>query len=116
MSKYLDVLIATILLSLLITTLILPINYFTTTISDLGFFMETLILHNVLSVAIFLGGTITMMWWSIKKKSIQGWVFITILAIFGITLLPIFEWMAFWMLCGWAIMRLIKNDKNDKKD
>ena len=111
MSRYIDILVAIILLSLLVTTILLPINYFTTTISDLGLFASSPILHGVIAVSVFLGGAIIMMWWSIKTKSIIGYIYITLLAIFGITQFPIFEWVAFWILCIWTLMRLIKNGK-----
>ena len=110
MSRYLDLLVGIILVSLLFVTWILPIDYINTTISELGLFMETPIIHAVLSLSIFIGGGITMWWWSLKKKSMWGMIYTIAILIYTFGGFPFFEWIAFWILSIWTIMRLIKND------
>ena len=117
MGKYLDILAIIVIGSFLISTMVLPINYMTTTITDLGLFLETPILHHVLASSIFFGGAVVMTWESIKKRSTRVIRYLFPLIMFMMTGLPLFEWLAFWELSGWTLKKLIKRlRKNGKQE
>jgi hypothetical protein len=99
----------------LLTTWILPVDYSTQTISSLGLFLDTPVLHIMFAGTVLVGGGIIILIWSIKNllsiqiRGIYGIFNVVWIIIFFATLEPIFEWIAIWMMCIWVLAKLLKN-------
>ena len=96
---------------LFITTLILPVigvNFFTDSITSLGFFDKCMIIHNGLSWAIFIGGAIFL----VIDKKIYSILYIICLIMFILGGFVIFEWIMLWILCIYVSIEMIKDGYN----
>lgn len=84
------------------------------TITDLGFFNNNILIHNIFAfitfficpIVVFLDIVFHTQY---KKRSYFG-LFIPFLSIFYfITFLPIIEWVCFWLLNIWILIKIKKN-------
>jgi len=113
--KPLKVLVIIFMCAIIVVSIILPFlgfNYFTKTITELGFFPNNRLIHDPLMIVIFLGGFLTILIWFIlniahKKKRAYFEIF-CLLPFFLIIIYPspILEWMSFWALCVWTIIKI----------
>ena len=103
--KSLKYIIMAFLLGILTISISLPFmgfNYFTNTITSLGFFTNSRFVHDVLAFCMFIIAPIIVGIFMIKENlNIFGVLNIISTVVYLITILPIFQWLSFWAICAY---------------